>query len=232
MNAGGREPILLGSTPLPRHRFFDLWFQRSLGNVMFPYQAEIIERIIGRSEPLIINKSRKTGISMTLGAIALLKSAIGGEKVLLVSNSFENSKRILDVYCTRFFDTLCGLVDVPRKRVDQARTWVFDNGGELRCVPATKTTSRSFEANFILFDEFAHVEGEARLDEKLYEAATPAIAQGGSICIVSTPAGTIGKYFEIWTSRDVKDEHRLTIHWTECPLLRIREETLPYGKQY
>ena len=47
--------------------------------------------------------------------------------------------------------------------------------------------------------------------------------------MASTPNGTNG-FFETW--EETPEENRLTIHYTECPTLKVKEEDLPFGKRY
>ncbi len=83
-----------------------------------------------------------------------------------------------------------------------------------------------------MFDEFAWIEGESNLDEKVYAAVTPSVAHaGGRIVVVSTPAGAVGKFWSLWTDPSLAAS-RVTVHWTDCPDLKVREEKLAYGARY
>src|SRR5439155_613291 len=65
----------------------------------------------------------------------------------------------------------------------------------------------------------------------MMEAVAPSIAQaGGRLIILSTPNGTKNEFYKTW--ENTPDAQRLTIHYSQCPTLKVREETLPFGKQY
>ena len=107
----------------------------------------------------------------------------------------------------------------------------WDAGGEIRCFAANPSGARGYPANLVIFDEYAHFTKEIDMDRRMMEAVAPSIAQaGGRLIILSTPNGTKNEFYRMW--ENTPEANRLTIHYLECPTLRIREETLPFGKQY
>jgi hypothetical protein len=82
-------------------------------------------------------------------------------------------------------------------------------------------------------DELAHFTAEAGLDKRMLEAIGPGVAQaGGRLILVSTPRGMLNEFFRIWSSPETPAANKMEIPYTLNPDLRVREETLPFGKRY
>lgn len=210
--------------------FFRLWFEETVG-APFPYQNDLLDRIAVQGRPLIINKARQTGISTVCAAIAIAKAVFEAWPVLIVSNREENAAHILE-YAGKFLDNLKRFpIKLHEMTTDKTTRITFENGGEVRCLSANPSTARGYPAKLVFFDEFAHFRGEANLDKKMLEAVSPSISQiGGTLVILSTPYGKGNEFSRLWDN--APPENRYTIHYTQCPSLKVRVEELPYGKRY
>jgi hypothetical protein len=183
--------------------------------------------------PLIVNKARQVGITTTMACLAVYEAALGRNKVLVASNSEEASRHIVDEYCPGFEQVLVayGLIESPVTDRKRLRQW--SHGGEIRAFSSNPSTVRGYPANLVILDEFAHFTNEANLDRRMLEAIGPGVAQaGGRLIIVSTPRGMANEFFRIWSSPETPADSKLAIPYTLNPDLRVREETLPYGKRY
>lgn len=209
-----------------RQRLIAWSFQEALGKPPFPHQ----ERILLHHGPLIINKARQTGISTTMACMAVYYAALGSKKVLICSNKEDSAKHILE-YAEMFIRPLlaCGIISKPT--VDERGLVQWEGGGEIRCFAANPSGARGYPAHLVIFDEFAHFTKEIDMDRRMLEAVSPSLAQvGGRLILLSSPNGTKNEFYKQWDAS--KEENRLTVHYSECPTLKVREEPLPYGKQY
>ena len=203
------------------------WFRAAIGKEPFDYQMDILLRKKG----VVINKSRQTGISTVLALKAVVKAALGNQKVLICSKDQAASIHILNDYCQDFLRPMIDEGIVPKPLTDSKALLQWPTGGEIRSFPARPEHVRGYPANYVIFDEAAHFTAEVGLDKKMLEAVAPAMSQvGGVLDMASTPNGTANEFYRVWTA--TPEENRLLIAYTRCPSLRVREEELPFGKRY
>ena len=203
------------------------WFRAAIGKEPFDYQLEILARNAG----VVINKSRQTGISTVLALKAVVKAALGNQKVLICSKDQQASIHILNDYCQDFLRPMVhgGIVDKPT--TDSKALLQWPTGGEIRSFPARPEHVRGYPANYVIFDEAAHFTAEVGLDKRMLEAVAPALSQVcGVLDMASTPNGTANEFYRMWEATPQGD--RLLIPYARCPTLRVSEETLPFGKKY
>jgi phage FluMu gp28-like protein len=94
------------------------------------------------------------------------------------------------------------------------------NGSRIIALPGTEKTLRGFRAAMVIVDE------AARVEEDLIHAVSPMLAvTGGTLMLLSTPAGQTGYFYEAWTS-GLWSRHMVTA--TEVP--RITPEFLESEK--
>jgi len=206
--------------------FLGWWFDQALGKPPFTYQEAILRHL----GPLVINKARQTGISTTMACMAVSYAALGDKKVLICSNKEDSAKHILE-YAEQFIRPLLenGLIEKPI--VDEKGMVRWEAGGEIRCFAASPSGARGYPAHLVIFDEYAHFTKEIDMDRRMMEAVAPSIAQaGGRLIILSTPNGTKNEFYRTWDN--TPEANRITVHYSECPTLKVHEETMPYGKQY
>jgi phage FluMu gp28-like protein len=161
---------------------------------------------------LIINKSRQTGISFIVAAIALLK-AIEGKTELIISPSLRQSKHMMD-YIYYFLNKLKMVTtDLEQNIKEETKTSIiFSSGGAIHSLPNSANTIRGFQADDIYIDEFAHF--TCGTDREVIEAITPSIVRGGNIRYISTPFGNQNLFYEYWQKPGIP---KMLINWRECP---------------
>jgi hypothetical protein len=70
---------------------------------------------------------------------------------------------------------------------------LLPNGSRIEARPGSEKTARSRTANLLVIDE------AARIDDELYHGIRPMLATtGGPLCMLSTPWGQRGVFFEAW----------------------------------
>jgi hypothetical protein len=132
-------------------------------------------------------------------------------QTLLISARQDTANQALN-YVYRLFDSEDGGSRLVERTKDSCK---LDNEAEIICLPANESAARGYAATHVYLDEFAHMPFAG----EIYEAVAPTVARGGDLCIVSTPRGQSGRFYEIWRdARKGENEYRrLRIHWTECP---------------
>jgi terminase large subunit-like protein len=87
-------------------------------------------------------------------------------------------------------------------------------------LPGSEKTNVGYTASLVVLDE------AARTPSALVEAMLPTVTvSGGSIIALTTPAGSRGWFFELWSQKNVEDVwERYRVTADECP--RISEEVI------
>jgi Terminase large subunit, T4likevirus-type, N-terminal len=164
-------------------------FAESLMPTLDAWQRDLLR---SKSLRVLLNCSRQSGKS-TMAAIMALHQALSGQGslVLVLAPSERQSKELFSKIAA-FYRTLGHSIPA-----DSARKLGMElaNGSRIEALPGTEKTIRGFSgASLLIVDE------AARVDDGLYFAVRPMLAvSGGSLMMLSTPAGRRGVFFEEWT---------------------------------
>jgi phage FluMu gp28-like protein len=98
-------------------------------------------------------------------------------------------------------------------------------GSRITALPASPDTARGFSGS-VLSDEFAfHKDSRA-----IWQALFPVISAGYRIIVISTPNGTSGKFYELWTGQDnAWSKHQVDIYQAVADGLPRNIEELKKG---
>lgn len=168
------------------------------------------------SKRTILNCSRQSGKS-TVTAVKALHTALynSASLVVLVSPSQRQSAELL-----RTIRTLHGKIDGAQELDTESVLKIqFANSSRIIALPGTEKTVRGMAgAAAVIFDE------ASRCEDSLFTACRPMVAvSGGSLTLLSTPAGTRGNFYDLWHNGDPSWE-RISVPASQCP--RISKEYL------
>lgn len=171
----------------------------------YPYQREFLDSAAPRR---LVLKARQIGFSQTFALEALYKAITQPERtILLVSRSQDLAVNLLR-YC---YLTYNNLRDAPALSKSNESELGLSNGSRIKSIPANRSTGRGFAASDVYLDEFAY----ADYAEDIYQSVSPAISQGGSITIGSTPNGTGNLFYGLYQTGDGFE--RFCVPWHHCP---------------
>lgn len=213
---------------------------------LYPYQERFIK---DSSDKRIVLKARQTGFSTVVALESLLKCMTPNRTILIVSVSERQSQEIINKikqflvsaeklsYSTilpngnQHTIKLLDVISESKKEIG------FSNGSRLISLPNNPVSARGYPANDVYLDEFAHMD---QADEMMM-AIRPTLSRGGKLTLISTPAGKIGKFFEIWDKAKELKYSRHEVHWTDCPdkvykkeigLLRNNMDSVSFAQEY
>lgn len=179
----------------------------------YPYQADFLR---AHDTPRrIVLKARQIGFSQVIALEALYYGIYEPEStILLVSRSQDLAANLLR-YC---YMTYNGLRDAPGLVKENESEMGLANGSRIKSIPANRSTGRGFAASRIYLDEFAY----AAYADDIYQSVSPAVSQGGSLTIGSTPDGEGNLFHSLWESgHELKRYH---LPWYVCPAYYTPEE--------
>jgi hypothetical protein len=174
---------------------------------VFSYQQEI-DDAINEHHRVIINKSRKIGVTETV-LRSIAKNCFGryaGFNVMIIAGNRQAQAEELLSRFANFFEK--GIVDLEGNKykyhdIIKHKTKseiVFFNDTKIRVFPASAEALRGPERVIcIFFDEAAHV--NLLDDSKVYDALKPNLANtNGDFIMVSTPNGLRGIFHDLWVN--------------------------------
>src|SRR5215203_3735626 len=187
-------------------------FARKLGIEPDPWQEDLLR---SASERVLLNCCRQSGKS-TMSALIALHRALyhPGSLALILAPAERQAKET--------FSKVAEMYATLGKRVasDSYRKLGMEikNRSRIEALPGTEKTIRGFSGVDLLI-----VDEASRVDDGLYFAVRPMLAvSGGSLFMLSTPAGKRGVFFEEWTGG--LGWQRYEVPASQCP--RIPEAFL------
>lgn len=187
------------------------------------YQREFLE---ATERFQIYLKGRQLGFSFVSAARALARSQnLDDYTCIIASYKLDDSKEKIR-YAKQLYDALPDQYK-KRKMVDNATSLEFvDKSGRkstgTRIIAQGKGPIRGKGSNNVLdiiLDEFAFF---GSYDAPVYTSAVPVLTRvkHGSLTIISTPLGKVGKFYEIWDGvKKFRNYKRRTIYWWDFSLL-------------
>ena len=179
-----------------------------------PWQVKALRSKSGRQLYLASRQSGKSSVA----AIKSLHTAMYTPRslVLLVSPSLPQSQEI-------FRKCLTAYRDLGRPfgiESESALKLEMGHGSRIISLPGSEKTNVGYAATLLCIDE------AARTPSALVDAMLPTVAvTGGSVVALTTPAGSRGWFFELWSQKNVEDVwERYRVTADECP--RISGEVI------
>ncbi len=184
----------------------------NLGPIRFtlwPWQEASID-LWQAGKSAIFNKSRQVGATWTaIGFLSWLINFHPEIDTLVLSSKEEKAIKLLTKF--KFFqdhvpDWLRAREQAASKTNYSAAIRYWDEGkqkwvdgiGSVSSLTTTGTSGAGDTARFVLVDEFALM-SERGHDREVYAAIAPTTTHGGQMVILSTPRGSFGEFYRIWT---------------------------------
>lgn len=199
------------------------------------YQREFLE---DTSRFQIYLKGRQLGFSFVSAARALARSQNLDDYTCIISSYKLDDAKEKIRYANQLYDSLPDSYK-RKKLVDNTNSLEFvDKSGRrstgTRIIAQGKGPIRGKGSNNVLdiiLDEFAFF---GSFDSPVYTSAVPVLTRvkHGSLTLISTPLGKVGKFYEIWGgTKKFRNYKRRVIHWWDFSLLckdvaRARREAL------
>lgn len=191
------------------------------------YQRDIFLSI---NKKEVIVKSRQVGLSYAFSADALARALLFGEKFLITSYNRDEASEKIGFIRNDFLPHV--RISIPRVVNDAQHNISFENGGEIKSVPAHSVRGRSKN---VYADEFEYYKNS--LD--IYRAILPSVVREDDtsrvLRIWSTPLTKTGILYRIISNERSSYVVRY-VYWWECSALcrdvrRAREEA-PFMETY
>jgi hypothetical protein len=177
------------------------------------WQADVLRS----DEPrMILLAARQVGKTLTTALKAVSTATLKpGALILILSPSQRQSGEMFRVV----LGLLKRMKDGPQIVAESALRCELQNGSRICALPSSESTIRGFSAvDLIICDE------AARIPDELFGAVRPMLAtSGGSLIMLSTPAGRRGAFFDTWHDEN-NTWKKVKVAASDCP--RISKEFL------
>lgn len=174
----------------------------------YPYQTKMW---MDKSRFRLILKARQIGMSQAVAAEALYKAMLTPHRtILFISKNLPDAIRLLK-QARDIFDTLSN----PPCRATKSilNELHFANGSSITSVAAQRNAGRGYPASDIYLDEAAFLQ----YAEDIYVSIMPAVSNGGTVTVLSTPNGQNGLFYDLWTGRMGENWSKHKIPFWMCP---------------
>jgi hypothetical protein len=164
-------------------------FAKELGIHPDGWQEQLLR---SSSDRILLNCSRQSGKS-TMAALLALHRALyhPASLVLCLAPALRQSQELFAKISGFYRDLGRPVSPMGERRLSLE----LENGSRIITLPGTEKTIRGFSGAALLV-----VDEAARVDDGLYYAIRPMLAvSGGSLIMLSTPAGRRGVFWEEWT---------------------------------
>jgi hypothetical protein len=192
-----------------------------------PWQKDALFHLITLRENTLMLCSRKGGKSFCVGAACYLEMLMGGFALVL---SRSDRQAMLVMEYVKAFERKHRLV--APSRPPTAHEIRLVNGGRSLAVPCREDTIRGIHnVTLLVIDE------AARIPDDFYGAVTPMldVLNDGRLCLLSTPFGERGFFWNEWTGNGRQNWVRHKYPWTSCSRLTpefIEEERQSHGDDW
>jgi hypothetical protein len=156
---------------------------------LFDYQRDLLRDFLAYRE-LIILKARQLGISELVAAYAIWTTLRPQQNVILLSQTEKDADELLKK-CRTCYDSLPTWLPSPVLDERKVSTLELANGSRILPVTATPRSGRGFNAQLLVFDEWAHQQAQA----EIYAAAAPTAKSAGNQIIGLSSANGVGNFF-------------------------------------
>ena len=163
---------------------------------LFDYQKETLKMFVD-NRFVVLNFARQMGKSTCLSIYILWLAMFFEDKLIgILSNKEESAKSLMRDIKTAYLE-LPDFLKQGAPKWDQTVIG-FDNGSMIMGGTTAEDSFRGESLSLLALDEFAHVPQE--IAENFFTSAFPTISTGGRMIVVSTPNGSVGKFFDIFTN--------------------------------
>jgi hypothetical protein len=148
--------------------------------VPWDYQQRVL-RTLDAGLPIIVNKSRQTGISTTVMIQKLCRCLIPGRTVPLVSSREKVAGELI-----RIAQIACDGCDppFPVAQVKGSSTLIeFENGSRMIALASSPDTGRTYASSDLVIDEFEAMPWQ----REMWQGIAPTASRSGAIAVISTP---------------------------------------------
>jgi hypothetical protein len=195
-------------------------FAEGLGIVPDPWQRDLL---CSSSDRVLLNCCRQSGKSTMSAHVALHRALYRpGSLVLILAPAERQAKETFSKVAEKYATLGMGVASESYRKLGME----LQNRSRIEALPGTEKTIRGFSGVDLLI-----VDEASRVDDALYFAVRPMLAvSGGSLLMLSTPAGKRGVFFEEWTNGEGWERYEVPA--TECPrispaFLAEERKTLP-----
>lgn len=163
--------------------------KHALLDIFYSYQKEFI---LDKSKYIIVLKCRQSGFSFAAAFRAVIRALSGVNQVILSTN-IRNARRLLKT-CKKAIKVYETVTEMPILLIsDNSDEIEFANGCKIVSLANNPDTAVG-EAGDLIIDEASRFRNHTEIKDAVY----PFISRGYSLCMISTPLGKRGLFWDTY----------------------------------
>jgi len=169
----------------------------------YDYQNDVINAYLNNRFNIVL-KARQLGLTtITAAYVAWLILFHRDKNVLIVATKQETAKNSIRIIRNVLKYTPKWLRDIAPVDVNNRHSMELENGSRVLAVATSTDVGRSYSPSFMVVDEAAHIP----LLEEIWVGLGPAISEGGSVALLSTPNGTANFFHTTYVQAKNKENN-------------------------
>jgi len=179
---------------------------------LFPFQELVLKDFLKHRFNVIL-KSRQMGLTELMATYILWYCLFNKDKnVLVISKNREAASNLIK-RIKYSYKKLPEWLKITKYETNNVFSLEFDNDSRIYAAASTNDAGRSEACSLLIVDEAAFIPGL----EEAWASLFPVVSTGGEVIVNSTPFGTAGQFYELFTQAPANNFNPIVLNWDLHP---------------
>lgn len=179
---------------------------------LFPFQEDVLRQFQQHRFNVVL-KSRQLGLTELMAMYILWYCIFNKDKnVLVISKNREAASNLIK-RIKYSYKKLPEWLKITKYSTNNVFSLEFDNDSRVYAAASTNDAGRSEACSLLIVDEAAFIPGL----EEAWASLFPVVSTGGEVIVNSTPFGTAGQFYELFTQAPANNFNPITLNWDVHP---------------
>ena len=179
---------------------------------LWDFQEKILKDFQGHQHNIIL-KARQLGITELISTYVLWYTLFQRDKNVVIVSKNRKAASNLVKRIRYAYKKLPSWLRVTKMISDNVYSIEFENDSIIFADATTETAGRGEACSLFVVDEAAYIP----VLEELWGSIFPSLGKKGQCIISSTPAGAVGKYYELFTEAPANGLNPIRLNWDVEP---------------
>ena len=181
---------------------------------MYPYQIETVKNLEKHRKNIVI-KSRQIGISETTAQYILWLALFHKDKIIAIVSKSQDASNEIVRRIKMSYKKIPEPLKISKPVKENESEFSLDNRSLVKAYGLTDDVARGKSISFLFIDEAAAISNGF----EMWQSVKPTVSNNGRVFIASTPRGSQGWYFEMYTEAEKGKNgfNTMKLPWTVHP---------------
>lgn len=179
---------------------------------LFQFQEEVLKQFRSNRFNIIL-KSRQLGLTELMATYILWYCLFFKDKNILVISKNREAASNLIKRIKYSYKKLPSWLKITKYETNNVFSVEFDNDSRIYAAASTSDAGRSESCSLLIVDEAAFINGL----EETWASLFPIVSTGGEVIVNSTPLGTAGAFYNLYTQAPGNGFNPIKLNWDVHP---------------